>query len=192
MNRPAEWAPGKRGSGWCRDRADRTDPEPGLARICLRVLVVELSAAHVRRSRAHQRRLAVVACLLWVLGYEVLPDVHLATHGALAAHRHDAGDRPARFWRVRTAHAPVAHQHGAATHQHGRAPRGERAAAPDPGHGAHSLAHRTIAIATPAPVIIAPLPTSWRLWSERVDVLGEAAWRPTLLASARGPPPTHG
>jgi hypothetical protein len=165
-------------------------PEPVLA---------GLTPALVCRSRARQRRLAVLACLLWVLGYEVLPDVHLATHGALAAHRHDGifAERPARFLRVRTASSrPVAaHRHGPGTHTHAadrRLLRGERAEAPDPGHGAHSLAHRTIAIATPAPVITAPLPTSWRLWSERVDVVVEASWRPVVAASARGPPLMHG
>jgi hypothetical protein len=177
--------------------------------------------AVVRRARARQRRLAVVLGLLWLLGHQVLPDLHLATHAWLAPHQHE-GDAPRRVLTVtfaggaRASATPAAHRHGAVEHRHAMrppaaarsavpapvqsslaprpAPRptidepGERSAAPDLGHGARSLAHRTLAIAAPPPAVVAPVPTSWHLWYERVDVSAGASWRPAVAAAARGPP----
>jgi hypothetical protein len=171
--------------------------------------------AVVRRARARQRRLAVVLGLLWLLGHQVLPDLHLATHAWLAPHQHE-GDAPRRVLTVtfaggaRASATPAAHRHGAVEHRHAArpaatapasAPRqptvtasqaidgpGERSAVPDLGHGARSLAHRTLAIAAPPPAVVAPVPTSWHLWYERVDVSAGASWRPAIAAAARGPP----
>jgi hypothetical protein len=43
------------------------------------------------RTRATRARLALVACVLWLGGVEVLPALHQARHDQLAPHRHDAG-----------------------------------------------------------------------------------------------------
>jgi hypothetical protein len=168
--------------------------------------------AVVRRARARQRRLAVGLCLLWLLGAQVLPDLHLATHAWLTPHQHE-GDAPRRGLTVTYANGarttPPAHRHGAVEHRHtlrvapaavAATPATQRtqpiideapdrsAAVPDPGHGARSLAHRTLAIAAPAPVITAPAPTSWHLWYERADLADGASWRAAIAAAARGPP----
>jgi hypothetical protein len=167
--------------------------------------------AVVRRARARQRRLAVAACLLWLLGHQVLPDLHLATHAWLAPHQHE-GDTPRRVLTVTfadgaRASAAPAHRHGTVEHRHAArtapatpavpaAPGGgptigdpaERSAGPDLGHGGRSLAHRTLAIAAPAPAVVAPAPASWHLWHERIDVADGASWRPVIAAAARGPP----
>jgi hypothetical protein len=169
--------------------------------------------AVVRRARARQRRLAVVACLLWLLGHQVLPDLHLATHAWLAPHQHE-GDAPRRVLTVtfasggRATPSPAAHRHGAVEHRHAVRTAVPRVAAevvaaraeaaigepiepsslPDLGHGARSLAHRTIAIAAPAPAVVAPVPATWHLWYERSDVADGASWRVSIAAAARGPP----
>lgn len=38
-----------------------------------------------------RRHLAIVACLLWLAGVELLPAIHQARHDELAPHRHDNG-----------------------------------------------------------------------------------------------------
>jgi len=43
------------------------------------------------RARSRRARVAVVACVLWLGGVEVMPALHEELHGRLAPHRHDGG-----------------------------------------------------------------------------------------------------
>jgi len=45
-----------------------------------------MNRVHTRSTRA---RMALAACVLWLVGVEVMPALHEAMHGQLAPHRHD-------------------------------------------------------------------------------------------------------
>jgi hypothetical protein len=135
-------------------------------------------------GRRHTHRtLALAALVLWLAGVELVPNVHLALHDALAEHVHE-GDV------MVFAHG---HVHRAiSTHRGARAPRDKRAADRDLAlrlaHGAHSLAHHAAAL-QPAPVpILAPLPVDRRpLILAECTIVAPGA-RPLPHANARGPP----
>ncbi|MBK9035970.1 MAG: hypothetical protein IPL61_32770 [Myxococcales bacterium] len=152
--------------------------------------------SHGVRPRAARRRLALVAVLLWVVGIELGPDLHLALHRHLAAHVHE-GDGPTT--------ATIVHVHYDAPHRHG--PNGEdvwdstegsepvpmgpvaaRAVAGRAAHGRHSLAHRGLALAPPPPPVAIPIVT----WHERPATPPWCAQIVTFasvpVAGARGPP----
>jgi hypothetical protein len=153
--------------------------------------------------QARRRRLAALACLLWILGIEVLPNAHLAMHGRLGAHRHDAGEsrRGDGGIVVRVHRDSTSHVHDGVVHAHGDAAAASPApdvraiGAPDgtppPGHGDHSLAHRRAALAAPPPVIDAPLPVDHRPQPATYTVALLTAAAPPPDAAARSPP-VHG
>ena len=118
------------------------------------------------RGPSELRLAALVACALWLLGVELLPGHHVGLHGRLAPHVHD-GEGPGETGPVVTVHVDDGwHSHGTGGHVHDVAapapdlpPRGVHAPAPtDPSrHAAHSLAHRTLAIAPPPIAVVAPI-----------------------------------
>jgi hypothetical protein len=127
--------------------------------------------------------------VLWFVGFELLPVVHLAFHGAFGEHRHG-----------------VSHDHHAAedhAHDHGDADHGaevehnpsDRHEAPSE-HGKGSLAHRDLAAEVPVPTIpIVPEALLARAvtFERRPDSLPSAR-RPDTKR-ARAPPPrplSHG
>jgi hypothetical protein len=156
-------------------------------------------SGRITRASRHRRRatFAVAACVLWLLGVEVLPNLHLATHEA--DHTHEADGTIVRVSFGGT------HSHGGVTHadhddhdvdqdrdHHDRdSKRRDQLAIDVPAHGAAGLAHRAIALHQPPPPVIAPLPVvRTMLWqehepNERLNVAYAA--RP----AARGPP-AHG
>jgi hypothetical protein len=157
----------------------------------------------MRRSpstHTSRRRHAVLALLVWLLGVEVLPDLHLATHAWLPAHHHD-GDAPPSDELVVTVHgdrtAAALHAHDGSVHGHGVA---ARATVPDrdaihredparhPGHGQHSAAHRALALLAPAPVLHQPLPVDHHVIPVSHAVARLVAIAPPPDAGARGPP----
>ncbi|MBZ0238039.1 MAG: hypothetical protein K8M05_37355, partial [Deltaproteobacteria bacterium] len=83
------------------------------------------------RPETSRRRLAVVACVAWLLGVEAMPALHVATHAWLPAHHH-AGDAPLGTELVVTvrsdATAATAHAHEGVLHHHGAAPVGDTSA----------------------------------------------------------------
>jgi hypothetical protein len=160
-------------------------------------------------SRARRRRsaLALVAVLAWLVGVEVGPGLHVGLHATLAPHTH-AGDVVTSETRheggmvIRVSRVagsaeqrgePHAHD-GGAPHVHDRG--AARRAMPwdllgqpdDPGHGRHSLAHRTVLFATPAPALPVPAPvwisSAIELPSRAIAVVAAADLEP----SSRGPP----
>jgi hypothetical protein len=133
---------------------------------------------------------ALAACLMWLLGFEVAPLAHIATHVRGERHHHDATGATARD--------AESHEHG---HEHGQehghvhihesdrdtkgAPGVEGSPAP---HGAHSLLHRGIAALAPkVPTPVVPPPAIHALVSLRAprDLI---ASRAPESARARGPP----
>ncbi|HUQ06474.1 MAG TPA: hypothetical protein VM261_28420 [Kofleriaceae bacterium] len=155
-------------------------------------------AVHTDAPR-RRRRLAVMACLVWLLGVEVLPDAHLATHAWLPAHKHD-GDAPVSTELAVTVHADStaawAHAHDGMLHQHGAARHADRdrdgigrsEPAPAPGHGQHSLAHHALALAAPAPAIAHSLPVEHVVVPVHHVVTQLVAIAPPPDAAARAPP----
>ena len=153
-------------------------------------------------SRPCRRRVgaALIALAVWLVAVEVGPDLHLALHRHLAAHRHD-GDAT-----VVEDDATVIRVHlDAAPHRHG--PDGEdiwddpaadplapvagaaaRQLGPRPPHGGGSLVHRMASMAPPPPPVLTPF-VAWREeratppWCARIIT---APTTPT--AAARGPP----
>lgn len=148
------------------------------------------------RTRHARRVTAIWLCLAWLLGFELGPDLHQAMHPRLAAHHHD-GDRV--DGPVIAVHVDGdVHHHGGVAHAHGEAPADDRPltveqaamlpAHPAPGHGAHSAAHRGLAIATAPPVVTAPLPVVRTLVPTAAPASGSRTDAPTPAAAARGPP----
>jgi len=132
-----------------------------------------------------RRALAVIACLLWVVGFEALPALHLATHEGAAPHVHGAdgtvihvsfGDEPTHV------HADGTIHHHAHRHSHDPGVR-----TPD-GHADGTVGHRGIA-AIPAPTPIhAPLPIDRRPMIVAALVAHTPISATTPVAAARGPP----
>ncbi len=104
--------------------------------------------------------MAILACMLWLVGFELMPWMHVALHDQLGAHHHDASGAIIRDDVALGAHH---HHHGgelevdapptgaAHTDAHARI-------ANALGHGQHSLAHHGVALNAPAPIITRPLP----------------------------------
>jgi hypothetical protein len=136
--------------------------------------------ALARRTR--RVRIAIAALVVWVVGLELGPNLHLALHDRLGEHTH-AGESTTFVASHTHADGSV---HRIATHRTRRDAETRLAAAL--AHGRNSLAHRSAAIAAKAPPIIAPLPV------DRPTLLVEAitASAPTshgfARATARGPP----
>lgn len=149
--------------------------------------------AVTRRHRQRRRaRLAVLACLLWVAGVELLPAIHEAMHDALAPHVHDAGGmmvivsfgEPTHRHADGTVHsADLALPAPVVPHHDGRRRLGDRAPAHEAG-----LAHHAVALIASAPPPTRPLPID-------LQVTQVVPASPCLLvsatipeAAARGPP----
>jgi hypothetical protein len=90
--------------------------------------------------------LALLGAILWLGGVEVGPNLHLALHDQLAAHVHE-GDS--------TVFAHEGHVHRAP-----KRPRSDRDLALRLEHGAHSLAHHSVALHAAAPPMLQALPVN--------------------------------
>jgi len=116
-----------------------------------------------------RRHLAIVACLLWLAGVELLPAIHQARHDELAPHRHDSGGMV-----VTVSFGEPAHRHVDGI-EHAHAPPIARYAPVRPKHdgksrlsdgavGDHAagLAHHAVALLAPPPPLATPLPVDRR------------------------------
>jgi hypothetical protein len=114
---------------------------------------------------------ALIACAVWLLGFEAAPVLHVAQHADLAPHAH--GSAPAH------AHG---HAHEGGPHRHDAAPE------PEPEHGEGSLLHRGLAAHTAPPAVPEVDPP----WSVTVLPRVEAPAAPPAPdptpPRARGPP----
>jgi len=146
-------------------------------------------------TRGHRReerraRIALALCLVWIVGFELGPWLHVALHDHLAPHHHTA------FGEVVDDHDRDAEvdEHGASVHDH------DRAAAPHTitdadahllaalAHGAHSLEHHGVAVPPPAPPVLHPLPIDRRPTFVAAVVAIAPLATPVARALARGPP----
>jgi hypothetical protein len=134
--------------------------------------------------RVNRRRvLALVACTLWLLGIEALPNLHLATHGDDHTHARDGSI-------VR----PGEHRHGDVVHSHAPKPKPQRRVPQlafddaSSGHAAAGIAHHAIALHQPAPPLLAPLPVDRPLLHLEHAMIGVAPAIALDRPHARGPP----
>jgi hypothetical protein len=136
---------------------------------------------HPRRAR----RLALAACVLWLVGIELLPNLHVALHDHLAAHRHDAGGMV-----VTVTYGEVAHVHADGTiHRPGRTrPTHDKSALGQLAHG-DGIAHHSVAMAPVAPPITEPLPVDRHTSFLAIAIADHLSSIDPLAATARGPPP---
>lgn len=145
-----------------------------------------------------RRSAAVFACLLWLLGVEVLPNLHLAHHDD-TPHTHAANgmvitvsfERAGAEGMHRHADGSIHEDHAApasASAKRGRAPIDTSITAPLDNHAASGLAHRALALLDPPP----PDVSVDRVDRVATDLVIEPAGRPSVVASttadARGPP----
>ena len=142
-----------------------------------------------------RRWFAATACVLWLLGVEVLPNVHLAFH-------HDDHTHAADGTILHDEHAHAhAHGHGHGHgHDHGAAAPAEHRPHRDRTDGASTIdhaasihdaagvAHRAIALHRPPPPLLEPLPVPRAAW--RLECEPDRAPHDALRArpNARGPP----
>jgi hypothetical protein len=137
-----------------------------------------------RRTRRTAPALALIAAVLWLVGVELVPNLHLALHDSLAAHSHE-GDT--------TVFSPHRHADGSEHRVVMRAghrvhTRSAHDLALQLEHGAHSLAHHAAALQpAPAPVL-APLPIDRRPTEAAQIAIIEPSSRVVPRATARGPP----
>lgn len=127
---------------------------------------------HVMRAHTRRRSFAISAVLLWLLGVEVLPSIHLATHthdhthaadGTMIFEHHELDDDHDGPSQLAFDHVPH-------------------------GHAAAGIAHHATALHQPPPPILtpvtAPIAETWTHAAPTARVSIAHASRPT----ARGPP----
>jgi hypothetical protein len=139
-------------------------------------------------SHRHRQRhaFALVTCVLWLLGVEVLPNLHLALHhddhthaadGTLVAfhdhdHDHDDGD----------------HDHALDAGDHDDDGQPALDHLPRARHQAGGVSHHAVALHRPPPPLLAPIPVARAVW--RLEATLDDAPRSAALArpTSRGPP----
>lgn len=140
------------------------------------------------RAQHRRRVVATIACLLWLLGVEVLPNLHLASHDA-STHEHTPAGTivTVTFGSAPHAHDGSVHSHDAADHA---AERRDELAIDDPvsTHVASGLAHRAIALHEPPPPLLAPLPVVQLVTNVVALPAGRVDIAFVATTDARGPP----
>ncbi len=133
-----------------------------------------------------RRTYAALLCFVWLLGVEVLPNLHLAGHDE-KPHTHSVDGTI-----ITVSFDAVAHSHDGVVHSHAAKKRTARGVlaidvAPD-SHAAQGLAHHAAAL------LSSPLPIVDVVRIDRVDThdehreTGRAAFAPSATRDARGPP----
>lgn len=115
---------------------------------------------------------ALIFALVWMLGYEVTPLVHLALHDRLGAHTHGV----------------AAHCHGAFCHADDEGPAATKSSSDPLSHAQGSLEHRGVAVLAPDLTIYVPelmLAGELALAAPRVELV---AYFERRLPPARAPP----
>lgn len=143
------------------------------------------------RARA---RMALIACLLWIASFEVLPWMHIALHEHVGAHHHDAGGSIVRDEAdPRSRGLADEGEDDADRHEHeghpGRSDADRIARVANAlTHGRHSLAHHDIAIYAPPPPLTSPLPIDRRVTIVEAATAVDPISLRIPIASARDPP----
>ncbi|HVK75191.1 MAG TPA: hypothetical protein VM734_17800 [Kofleriaceae bacterium] len=157
-----------------------------------------------RRRPGRRRHLAVVACLLWLLGVELVPNLHVGLHAQLAPHEHGSGHRHdgsgAADGPVIRVHTGATHAHDGVLHSHppeattapvqlAGAPHARAPRPPAPlDHGAHSLAHHALALQAPPPAVTHPVPVGREVVADAHADAQLTTAAPVPDAAARAPP----
>ena|SRR5437867_2531185 len=136
--------------------------------------------------RDRQRRaFATTACLLWLLGVEVLPAVHLATHDSHHTHAADgsivavdAGDD----------HGDHEDNDFIGIDQQGHATPITAFDHDVHRHAAGGLAHHAVALQQPAPPLLAPLPVTPPATHLATAICDQVSSTHAARPTARGPP----
>ncbi|HEY1816770.1 MAG TPA: hypothetical protein VGG74_30695 [Kofleriaceae bacterium] len=138
-----------------------------------------------------RRRIALALCVLWIVGFEVMPWMHVAMHDRIAPHYHDANGTT--IYIAESDPIPAGgHVH---THVYPRLP-GHHDKHDDRfarlvgalHHGKDTLAHHGIAVPAPPPVWTQPLPVDRRPITLAAEVVLAPRSLDPLAAVARGPP----
>ncbi|MBT8495652.1 MAG: hypothetical protein KJO07_21570 [Deltaproteobacteria bacterium] len=149
-----------------------------------------------RTARVHRRRrLALAACLLWVFGFELVPNLHVGFHDLLAAHSHGGSEAAAEhygFKGPRTAGRKGPRKQRRA-HSHGDGDHGDHAHDHDdshdsPEHGEGSLAHRGLATLAPPPALTRPFIAPPVSAPTRAEADHHRTSPAAPVARGRGPP----
>jgi hypothetical protein len=136
-----------------------------------------------------RQRIALALCVLWLVGFELMPWLHVALHDQLVPHTHDASGAV-----VLTEDAPHEHVH---THVYPRPPQAHHhhhgaddltRLADRLAHGAHALEHHGIAVPVPGPVWLTPLPVDRKPTHLEVVAIARLVSLELARAVARGPP----
>ena len=147
---------------------------------------MKVTRAQRQRRRA---RLAAVACLLWLLGVEVLPAIHEGTHASTAPHRHDGGGMV-----VTVSFDEPAHRHAdGSVHSHAATAKAKRTEgvtriSSELPHGADGLAHHAAALQQAAPPITEPVSVDLRPTLIAIRATAALVSLDPLAPNARGPP----
>lgn len=139
----------------------------------------------------------MITCLLWLLGVEVFPNLHLSSHDATTHAHTPAGTIvTVTFGAATHAHDGSVHSHDAvdraaeltrqAADEHHR----DELAIDDPisTHVASGLAHRAVALHAPPSPLLAPLPVVQLVTNVVALPVGRVAVAFVATADARGPP----
>jgi len=152
----------------------------------------------MRITARRRRAFAIVTCLLWLVGIEILPNLHLATHDD-TTHTHGPTGMIVTVSFGAPAHAHddgSIHSHDAADHaadltrQADRERHRDQLALDNPvsTHAAGGLAHHALALHSPPPPLLAPLPVVRLVSSQIALPAGRVGIAFVATADARGPP----
>lgn len=149
------------------------------------------------RAQHRRRAYAALCALVWLIGIEVLPNLHLASHEA-STHEHTTAGMivTVTFGTATHAHDGSVHAHDAAdraaelANAAARGQHRDRIAIDDPvsTHVASGLAHHATALHAPPLPPLAPLPAVQLVTNVIVLPVGRACVAFVATADARGPP----
>jgi len=141
-------------------------------------------------ARSPRARMALAACVLWLVGVEVMPALHEVMHGQLAPHRHDNGSIVTVSFEDTTHRHPDGSIHFVTPRARPvhKPARDGRPHATDGTPHADGLAHHAAALLPPLPPITQPLPIDRRPSSLAVARSALLVTRDPVAATARGPP----
>lgn len=138
--------------------------------------------------RRHRRALAVITALLWLLGVEALPNLHLAGHSADHTHAQDGTIVTVSFATSST------HEHAdGSVHADHDATATKTSSPLDtildvPAHAASGIAHHATAIFQPPVPLTAPVSAPFAETFLHAAPLAHVASISMVAPSARGPP----
>ncbi len=121
---------------------------------------------------------------LWIVGIEILPNLHVALHDRLGAHTHTAGGI---VFTVTYGEPVHVHADGTVHRPSPTRPTTDRDAIGNH-HGDGSLAHHAAAIAPVPPPVTKPLPVARHATFVAIAIAVDLVSIDPLAAAARGPP----